>query len=255
MESIRTLIVDDEEPSRVRLREMLGEIPEVVVVGECADGAEAVRAIRAGAPELLFLDIQMPRVGGFEVIREVGPEAVPAVIFVTAFDQFALQAFEAHALDYLLKPFGRERLAWAVGRARAVINHARGEKFSRRLEGLLASVGRKQDYLTRFEVKARGRIVLLPADEIDWIAAASNYVELHVGKETHLVRDSLGRLEERLDPARFARVHRSTIINRDRVAELSPLFNGDYALYLRDGTRLTLSRTYSEQFLSNFRTR
>ncbi|HWS90120.1 MAG TPA: LytTR family DNA-binding domain-containing protein [Pyrinomonadaceae bacterium] len=255
MESIRTLIVDDEKPSRLRLRKMLGEIPGVQVVGECVDGAEAVRAIREEAPDLLFLDIEMPRVGGFDVMREVGPEAVPAVVFVTAYDEFALQAFEAYALDYLLKPFSRERLVWAVGRARAQINYARGEQYSRRLESLLASVGRRPNYLTRFEVKSRGRIVLLPADEIDWIAAASNYVELHAGKETHLVRDSLGRLGERLDPARFARIHRSTIVNVDRVAEMEPLFNGDYALFLRDGTRLILSRTYSEQFLSNFRTR
>lgn len=255
METIRALIVDDERPSRLRLREMLGEEPGVEVVGECADGEEAVQAIREESPDLLFLDVQMPRMGGFEVIQQVGPEAVPAVLFVTAYDQFALRAFEVHAVDYLLKPFSRERFRWAVERARAQIQYARGEEVSHRLWSLIKSVGPKAGYLSRVEVKLRGRIVLLRVDEIDWVGAAGNYVELHVGKERHLLRESLGRLAERLDPAQFARIHRSTVVNVDRVAEMSPLFNGDYALFLRGGTRLVLSRTYSEQFFSTLRKR
>lgn len=256
MKSIRALIVDDEQPARARLRKMLADIPEVEVVGECADGAEAVRAVREEAPDLLFLDIQMPRAGGFDVIMELGAGAVPpAVIFVTAYDQFALRAFEAHALDYLLKPFSRERLAKAVGRAKAQVSYAHGEGVSSRLQGLIASLGRRPEYASRIEVKSRGRIVLLPVDEIDWASAAGNYVELHAGKDRHLVRESLGRLGERLDPSKFARVHRSVIVNLDRVAEMSPISNGDYTLFLHGGTRLVLSRTYSEQFFSTFRTR
>jgi two-component system LytT family response regulator len=222
-----------------RLRDLLAGDPEVEVVGLCADGVEAVSAIRALAPDLVFLDVQMPESGGFDVVAEIGVDRMPVVVFVTAYDDYALRAFEAHALDYLLKPFDEARFRGALARAKAHVRAARGSR-PRLLERLI--------------VKSGGRYVFVKAEEIDWVEAQGNYVRLHAGGASHLLRDSIGHLEGRLDPDRFLRIHRSTIVNLDRVREIAPLFHGEHAVVLEDGTRLTLSRGYRDR-LSRFEPR
>lgn len=250
MNKVRTLVVDDEPPARRRVRKFLAEMADVEVIGECADGGEAVEAIRESAPDLLLLDIQMPKVGGFEVIREVGAESVPAVIFVTAYDRFAVQAFEIHALDYLLKPFTRLRFVRALERAKAQIADAQEAAFAGRLQELIKTLDGRTGYLERLAVRMRDRIIFVPVGEIDWIEADGDCALLHAGKETHAVRESLGLLGCRLDPCKFVRAHRSTIVNVERVREMIPQFCGDQTLVLRDGTRLTLSRTRRDELLS-----
>jgi two-component system, LytTR family, response regulator len=247
MEKIRALIVDDEALARRRLRQFLSEVPDVEVVGECEDGRRAVSLIKSAALDLLFLDVQMPRLDGFGVIREVGAGSVPAVIFVTAFDQFALQAFEAHVLDYLLKPFGRERFMQAVGRARRQIGDA---NVRARLDALIGGLSERPRYAARLAVKARGRTVFLPADEIDWVGAADNYLELHAGAAVYVVRETLSQLQSRLDPQKFVRIHRSTLVNVERIKELHPMFAGDQVVVLHDGTKLQVSRTHRQRLMS-----
>jgi two-component system, LytTR family, response regulator len=247
MEKIRALIADDEALARRRLRQFLAEVPDVEVVGECEDGRKAVALVNSLAPDLLFLDVQMPRLDGFGVIQEVGAGSVPAVIFVTAFDQFALSAFDAHALDYLLKPFGRERFMQAVGRARRQIAEANVRV---RLDALLGELSERPRYATRLAVKARGRTLFLLTDEIDWVSAADNYLELHAGPNTYVVRETLSQLQSKLDPQRFVRIHRSTLVNVERVKEMHPMFAGDQTLVLNDGTKLQVSRTHRQRLMS-----
>jgi two-component system LytT family response regulator len=247
MEKIRALIADDEALARRRLRQFIAEVPDLEVVGECEDGRRAVTLIRSAAPDLLFLDVQMPLLDGFGVIREVGAGSVPAVVFVTAFDQFALRAFEAHALDYLLKPFGRERFMQAVVRARRLIGDA---SVRARLDALVGGLSERPRYATRFAVKARGRTVVLLTDEIDWVGAADNYLELHAGANSYVVRETLGQLQSKLDPQKFVRIHRSTLVNVERVRELHPLFAGDQFVLLQDGTKLQVSRTHRRRLLA-----
>jgi two-component system LytT family response regulator len=235
---IRTLVVDDEPVARRRVRRMLGHELDVTVVGECADAAAAIDAIRTTHPDLVFLDVQMPDADGFDVIRTIG-DAMPAVVFVTAFDHYALAAFEVHALDYLLKPFTRTRFALTVARARERLT--RGD---RRLDDLIHDLASKSRYLSRFVVRADDRIRLIAADRVDWIEAADNYVVLHAGAETFTVRDTLTRLDAELDPDIFVRIHRSTVVRLDRIVELLPSFHGDFVVVLRDGSRLGMSRTF-----------
>ncbi|MFL6332493.1 MAG: LytR/AlgR family response regulator transcription factor [Pyrinomonadaceae bacterium] len=251
---VRTLIVDDMPLARRRVAALLAPDSEIEVVGECGNGAEAVASIAEAAPDLVFLDVQMPEVGGFDVIKTVGAERMPVVIFVTAYDEFALQAFEAAALDYLLKPFDEERLAAAVGRAKREVERRRTGAADARLRGLIERVAaRQRQYTARLAVKTGGRAIILQIEDIDWIGAAGNYVELHAGRETHLLREKIGELEGKLDPEKFVRVHRSTIVNIERVNHLCPLSNDDYEIVLRDGTRLTSSRTYNERLMSALR--
>lgn len=250
MNKVRTLVVDDEPPARRRLKRFLAQMGEVDVMGECADGKEAVAAIRDLSPDLLLLDVQMPRMNGFEVIREVGVGSVPAIIFVTAYDRFAVQAFEMHALDYLLKPFARLRLHDALERARAQIASAQASTFSSRLQELIKTLDGRASYLERISVRLGDRIIFVPVGEVDWIEAAGDRALLHTGKKTHAVRESLSLLCGRLDPDRFVRIHRSSIVNVDKVKEMIPQFCGDQTLVLRDGTRLTLSRTHRDELLS-----
>ena len=239
---LRTLIVDDEPLARRRLRTLLRDEPRVDVVGECEDGPSAVAACQEHSPDLVLLDVQMPGMSGFDVIRKLGVRRSPAVVFVTAYDQYALQAFEAHAIDYLLKPFDRRRLRQAIERAaRLVGGH---EDLARRLQALVSAVDAKQG-LERIAVKARGRVYFVRVEGLDWIEAQGHYLALHVGSDTHLVRETIGGIEERLDPARFVRVHRSAIVNLDRVKELRPSFHGEYVIELRNGTRVTTGRAYS----------
>jgi two-component system, LytTR family, response regulator len=244
MPRIRTLIVDDEPLARSRVRELLSSQPDIEVLGECGNGRDAIVAIENQSPDLVYLDVQMPELTGFAVLEALDPSSVPAVVFVTAFDEFAVRAFEVHALDYLLKPFDRERFLASVERARAAVRQRQAGGLDPRLAGLLADLGVQRRYLQRVLVKSRGRTLLLKIGEIDWIEAAGNYVRLHAGRERHLLRETMTSLEEKLDPEQFIRVHRSTMVNLERVRELEPYFHGDYILKLEDGTRLTLSRTY-----------
>lgn len=250
MQTIRALLVDDEPVAREGLRVLLANDPEIEVVGECADGREAVEAIRELAPHLVFLDVQMPELDGFGVIDEVGADEMPVVVFVTAYDQYALRAFDVAALDYLLKPYDDERFATAVTRAKTQIREGAVGALSRQLIALLESqagvaAGRPlpSGYLQRVMLKTAGRVVFLKVDEIDWIEAEGDYVRLHVGGNTHLLRDTMKRLEEQLDPSKFARTHRSSIVNLERIKELHPYFHGDYVILLKDGTELKLSRS------------
>ncbi len=245
---IRALIVDDEPIARETLRLGLVADPEVEVVGD-ASGAEAVALVTASRPDLLFLDVQMPGMNGFEVLEAIGPRAVPAVVFVTAYDRYALKAFEVHALDYLVKPFDDRRFLEMLARVKAQLKSAQAQSLEARLVNLLEERERAaRPYLERFVVRGREKTLFVPCDGVDWIRGADDYVELHAGRDTHLLRERLADLETRLDPARFVRIHRSTIVNFDRVRELHPLFRGDSEVVLRDGARLRLSRSRRAEF-------
>ncbi|MBI4325305.1 MAG: response regulator transcription factor [Chloroflexi bacterium] len=244
---IRTLIVDDEPLARERLRKLLEAEPEIEIVGECADGREAVDRIEAQSPELVFLDVQMPELDGFGVLEALGSERMPAVIFVTAHDKFALRAFDVHAIDYLLKPFDRERFKTALQRA---LNRLQGQpagELNQRLLGLLADLKTHAKPADRLVVKSEGRVLFVRTDDIDWIEAADNYVNLHVGTESHLLRETMSALETKLAPSKFLRISRSTIVNVERIKELQPMFHGEYVVILRNGARLTLSRSHREK--------
>ena len=247
MKKLRTLIVDDEPLARERLTSLLQAEKEVEIVGQCRDGEEAVTAIHDHSPDLVFLDVQMPQMNGFEVIEAIGTEKMPLVIFVTAYDQHALKAFQVRALDYLLKPFDRERFADALARARKQMERDETGDIGRRLLALVKDLRRDQPRTERLVVKSGGRLFFLRADEIDWIEAAGNYVRLHVGTTSHLLRETMNAIEGRLDPEKFFRIHRSRIVNMERIQELQPWLNGEYAVLLRTGTRLTLSRGYREK--------
>ena len=250
MDKIRVLIVDDEPIARTGIRRELGRDPDTEVVGECTNGRDAVSFIRERAPDLVFLDLQMPELDGFGVVEQIGVERMPVVVFVTAFDEFALKAFELHALDYVLKPFNSERFQKALRRAKAQARRAGAAELSGRLLSLIEDAGRAQGrgpYLERVVVKTGGRIFFLSVAEIDWIEAADNYVRLHAGRESHLVQGALSRLESRLDPKLFLRVHRSAIVNVTRIKELQPLFHGEYAIKLAGGKELTSSRGYRDK--------
>jgi len=247
--SIRTIIVDDVELARERIKILLDDA-ELEIVGECANGREAVEAIRRLQPDLVFLDVQMPRIGGFDVIEIIGVERMPAVIFVTAYDEFALRAFEINAVDYLLKPFDEERLKKSVARAKREIRRTESAReIEERLRGLLKEVKPEPKYLRRIPVKSARGTTLVSTEEIDWINAAGHYLELHAGRETHLIRERLSQIEQRLDPETFVRIHRSTIVNLDRIKSLHPLFNGDHLIILKTGQELNLSRTYHEKLM------
>jgi two-component system LytT family response regulator len=240
MPRIRALIVDDEPYARERVRRLLGEGGPIEVVGECPDGFDAVDKIRALAPDLVFLDVVMPGKDGFEVLDEAGGVA-PAVIFLTAFDQFAVRAFDACALDYLLKPFDEERFARAVRRATAALAGAAATDGSPRIARPLRTA---DGPLHRLVVRTDGRIRFVKTADVAWIAAEGNYACVHAGTAAYLVRQTLSSLEAQLDPQRFVRIHRATIVNLDRVRELEPLVGGQHDVLLDDGTRLTMSRRY-----------
>jgi two-component system LytT family response regulator len=244
---IRTVIIDDEAMARVRLLTLLQGETDIEVIAECADGAEAVHAIQEHAPDLVFLDVQMPALDGFGVIQQIGPERMPTVVFVSAYDEYALKAFEVHAIDYLLKPFGRDRFQQTLQHARASLERRRAGDLGRRLLALVNDIKPEPPRLDRLVVKSGGRVFFLRTDDIDWIEAAGNYVRLHLGEESHLFRETMNRMEQRLDARRFSRIHRSRIVNTERIKELQPWFNGEYIVVLRNGTRLTLSRGYREK--------
>ena len=247
MKKIKVLVVDDEPLARERLTSLLSQEPDVELVGPARDGEEAITAIHDDSPDLVFLDVQMPQMNGFDVIEAVGTDKMPLVIFVTAYDQHALKAFQVRALDYLLKPFDRERFGDALQRARKQLDREETGDLGRRLLALVKDLRRDQPRSDRLVVKSGGRLFFLRTDEIDWVEAAGNYVRLHVGPASHLLRETMNAIEGRLDPEKFFRIHRSRIVNMERIQELQPWLNGEYAVLLRTGTRLTLSRGYREQ--------
>jgi two-component system LytT family response regulator len=247
VKKIRAIIVDDEPLARERLATLLASEPDMEIVAQCRDGEEAVAAIQEHSPELVFLDVQMPQMSGFDVIETVGTERMPLVIFVTAYDQHALRAFQVRALDYLLKPFDRDRFSEALTRARKQIEREETGDLGRRLLALVKDLRRDQPRSDRLVVKSGGRLFFLRMDEIDWIEAAGNYVRLHVGNTSHLLRETMNAIEAQLDPGLFFRIHRCHIVNIERVLELQPWFNGEYVVCLRSGARLTLSRGYREK--------
>jgi len=248
--SIRTIIVDDMELARERIKILLGDA-DLEIVAECANGREAIKALSSLRPQLIFLDIQMPKISGFEVVETIGVEEMPAVIFVTAYDEFALRAFEINAIDYLLKPFDEARLKKAVARARREIEQQTlaGET-EEKLRRLLKEVRTEPKYLKRIPVKSARATTLVLTEEIDWINAAGHYLELHAGGEKHLIREQLSRLEAKLDPEKFVRIHRSTVVNLDSIKSLHPLFNGDHIIVLKNGRELNSSRTYHENLIA-----
>ena len=250
--AVRVLVVDDEPLARARMRTLIADHPDIEIVGECGNGADAILAIEKHSPDIVFLDIQMPELDGFGVIEAVGPDRMPLVIFVTAYDEYAVQAFEVHALDYLLKPVERERFAAALARAKARLSNPEAVRSDAgpdkaQLQALLEHLGRRQRRDLRLAIKVDGRLLLLRTAEIDWIEAVDNHAKIHVGAETHLVRDTLTRLESRLPAARFLRIHRSTIVNTERVKELQPWFQGDFVVILHDGSRHTSGRSYRQK--------
>jgi two-component system LytT family response regulator len=257
---IRTLIVDDEPLARRNLRVLLERDPQIDFLDECRNGREAVKAINALAPDLIFLDIQMPEMDGFDVLERVGPERIQAIIFVTAFDQYALKAFDVHALDYLLKPFDDERFARALERAKSQIAAQEINKVSNRLLALLEEreserkvLKQQPSYLTRLMIKSSNRVMVLKVDDIDFIEADGNYAKLHLGRKAHLLRQKMNDLEGQLNPDKFVRIHRSIIVNLDRIKEMHPHFNGDYIVVLHDGRQLRMSRTRREQLESRLK--
>ncbi len=241
---MRALIVDDEPLARRRLRRMLAEIPTVEIVGDCGNGADAIQAIAGKKPELILLDIQMPEIDGFGVIRGIGVEHCPAVIFVTAYDQYALQAFEIHAIDYLLKPFDKERLRSAIAHAETLLASRAAGAPDPRLEALLKTLSAPQASARRVAIKSTGRTYFVDADDIDWIESSGNYVTLHCGSHTHLLRETMKGIEDRLGYTNFRRIHRNIIVNLSRVKELKSWFHGDYILLLKNGVELSVSRRF-----------
>lgn len=246
MKKIRVLIVDDEPLAREGIRMRLEPAPDIEIMGECRNGREAVAAILRDTPDLVFLDIQMPRMDGFAVIEAVGAQRMPHVIFVTAYDEHALRAFEVHALDYLLKPIDGARFAEALARARDRIRGKNLEAIAAQLQQMMSALKGEKDYLEHVSIKSAGRILLLGVDEIDWIEAADNYVQVHVGPASHLLLATMNRLETRLNPQQFLRIHRSIIVNLKRIKELHPMFHGEFRVILQDNTQLTSGRSYSK---------
>jgi two-component system LytT family response regulator len=240
--SLRALIVDDEAVARRRLRRLLGECG-VVIVGACGDGASAVQSIAALTPDVVFLDVQMPELDGFDVVQGVGADAMPLTVFVTAYDEYALRAFDVHALDYLLKPVDAEHIARAVDRVRQSVA-AFDRAGDRRLRALLDQFANERRYVRRLPVPADGRLIIVRVEEIDWISTADNYVTLHVGRREILLRRSLAWLERELNPDEFVRVHRTTVVRVDRVREIVSESHGDCTARLADGTTLAVSRNF-----------
>jgi two-component system LytT family response regulator len=250
---IRAIIVDDEELGRDRIHALLEQQPDVEIVAVCADGQSAVETIEQAQPDLVFLDVQMPGMDGFEVIENLDSSKLPAVVFVTAHDGHAVRAFETHALDFLLKPFDQTRFEKALERARTQLAAKKTQAtngspaFDSRLVSLLEELREERKYPERLIVKSSGRVFFVRTEDIDWVEASGNYVKIHTKSEAHLLRESMKNMEAKLDPKIFVRIHRSAIVNIDRIKELEPWFHGEYIVIMRDGTRLTASRVFSDR--------
>lgn len=248
---IRTLIIDDVALARERLKRCLAVEPEIEIVGECENGEQAVAAIRSLTPDLIFLDVQMPALDGFGVLETLKDERAPAVIFVTAYNEYAIQAFEVNALDYLLKPVDCERLSKAVERAKSRLTLSnQDDHLDSRFRALLEDIKTGSKFLKRLTIKLTGRTILLPTDEIDWIETHGNYLKVHAGRDSHLIRGTMQSLETKLDPEKFVRVHRSVIVNVEKIKEIYPRSNGDQDLVLQNGRQLMLSRNYRDKFFA-----
>lgn len=249
---IRTIIVDDEAPARARIRQLLKQEPDFNLIAECTNGNQAVDVIQRERPDLAFLDVQMPRLSGLDVCRAVSAAgaALPLLIFVTAYDTYALKAFEFHAVDYLLKPFDRERFLRAIGHARKQLLHSKHADVQSRLEAVLEDLNPASRKSGRLVFKENGRIIFVRPETIDWVEADGNYIRLHTEDGAHYVRETLASLESQLPAAKFMRISRSSIVNLDRVKELQPLFYGDYTVILQDGSRLSMSRSYRDRLES-----
>jgi two-component system LytT family response regulator len=256
--SIRVLIVDDEPIARRGIAALLSEDPDVEVVGQAGDGRSAVQAIRALEPDLVFLDVQMPELDGFDVVDAAGADAIGALVFVTAYDEYALRAFEVSAVDYLLKPFDRERFQAALDRAKKALRSRSTGELQERVDALLKllettpSATAERRPSQRIVVKDAGRVMFVRPGEIDWVDAAGNYVRLHCGKDLHLLRETMAGMEARLDAEKFIRISRSIIVNLDRVKEIQPLYNGTYLFILQDGSKLESSRRYRNKLSALF---
>ena len=265
---IRALVVDDESLAREALLVMLGDDPEIEVLAQCRNGREAVAVIRQQQPDVVFLDIQMPEMDGFQVIEEIGAERMPVTVFVTAYDKHALRAFEAHALDYLLKPFDYDRFDTALQRAKKLVRQQRLGEISESLLAVLQDMrpesGKsisetnnkkteqtaQKEPIDRVVIKSGGRIYFLKTEEIDWVEAAGDYLSLHSGNQSHLIRETMGDFHAKLDAKKFLRIHRSTIVNIERIKNIQPLFKGEYVITLTAGTRLKSSRGYRRELQS-----
>jgi two-component system, LytTR family, response regulator len=243
---IQALIVDDEPLARERVRSMLRDEADVEIVGECGDGPAAVAAVKKLSPDILFLDVQMPGMDGFDVLRQLDKKQIPIVIFVTAYDQHALKAFEVHALDYLLKPFKPARFKQTLQRARDTLAQKQSGTLPEGLLELLAQAKSAPGYLSRIAVKTGERTVFIKTAQVDYFEAAGNYVVLHAGKENHVVRETLTALEEKLEAKKFVRINRSTIVNVEQIKELQPMFKGEHVVVLHSGKQLTLTRGVRE---------
>jgi two-component system, LytTR family, response regulator len=255
MTRIRALVVDDEPVARDRLIRLLEQQGDIDLVGQCSNGLETVTAIEQLSPDLVFLDVQMPEMDGFEVVRALEAGHVPAVVFVTAYDEYAVRAFEVHALDYLLKPFSSVRFRATLAHAREQLDRHRAGDLGRRLLELAPTLWEKNGTpktADRLLVRSTGRVHFVRTSEIDWCEAAGNYVRLHVGDESHLFRETMNGLESKLDPQHFVRIHRKTIVNVERIEELRSSLAGECTVYLRNGAKLTLSRGYREGFQERF---
>jgi two-component system LytT family response regulator len=249
MNKLRALIIDDEPLARQRIRHLARDISNLEIIAECANAPDGLAAIRRDAPHLLFLDIQMPEMDGFQLLSEIPTDQLPAIVFTTAYDKHALRAFETHALDYLLKPIQPDRFQAAVARAR---EHLDNKQASATVHGLLALLAEKQSsnppsqkpkYLSRLTIKNEDKVIIVKTGDIDFIESAGNYVALHSGRDAHILRETLNALESQLDPEQFLRVSRSAIVNLDRVKELQPMFKGEHIIVLQTGQRLTMSRS------------
>jgi two-component system LytT family response regulator len=252
---IRALVVDDEPVARDRIVRLLQQQSDIELVGECSNGVETITAIEQLLPDLVFLDVQMPEMNGFDVVRALEAGHVPAVVFVTAYDEYAVRAFEVHALDYLLKPFSSVRFKATLAHARDQLDRHRAGELGRKLLALapaLSDTSGPARFPERLLVRSTGRVHFIRTAAIDWCEAAGNYVRLHLGDESHLFRETMNSLEAKLDPRHFARIHRSTIVNVERIEELRSSIGGECTVFLRGGTKLTLSRGYREGFQERF---
>jgi two-component system LytT family response regulator len=249
VKTIKVAIADDERLARERLRSLLDGRERFAIVAECNDGAETLAALAEHDVDLLFLDVQMPGLDGFQILESLHAERLPMIVFVTAFNDYALRAFDVSALDYLLKPFDRERFEKTLGKVEERLAGRETVEMSGELREFLRTLSTKgaPAHVSRFPVRSDGEIYFVRAEDVDWIDAEGNYVALHSAGRRHLVRDTIKSLEDRLDPSKFVRVHRSAIINVDRLRKLQPYFHGEYVITLQDGTTLTSSRTYSDR--------
>jgi two-component system LytT family response regulator len=249
---IRTLIIDDEPLARKRVEQLLASAEEFQVIGEARNVAEAVSACLELRPDLVFLDVEMPDGSGFDTLEKLSAENMPAIVFVTAYDQYTIKAFDVYAVDYLLKPFSAERFHQATARVRERLSRASNEDLNQQIKNLLSHLKTNRDFLDRLVINHKERLVVISVKEIDSVTAYGNYLKVHTGGKTYLLSDTINNLSQRLDPEIFLRIHRSTIVNAERIKEFQPMFGGQYAVILKDGSEFVLSRNYRKEILSRF---